>query len=305
MSATCPACGEPVEADAAFCESCGAALPGAPEGATRDHQEADLGALAAVSDRGLRHHRNEDAFGIAGSSDRFAVVVCDGVSSTPNPDDASAAAAAAALAELQPILEDAWPDDDDLTAIMSRAVEAAGAAAAAVVTTEMGSLSARGQASNPSTTLVAAMGGAGHLVLGSIGDSRAYWLTGDPARSRRLTVDDSWAEQAIAAGVPPEEAYASPGAHVITRWLGADAESFTPNLVVTALDGPGWLLVCSDGLWNYFEEPATLDQLLASAPPEATPIEAARHLVNAALAAGGSDNVTVVMISTKTVQVGR
>jgi serine/threonine protein phosphatase PrpC len=263
----------------------------------RDHQETDLGTAAAVSDRGLRHRRNEDAYALASNGTRFAVVVCDGVSSTPNPDDASAAAAQAALAVLEPVLSGAdWPDEADLSEVMTRAVEAAGEAAAAVVTTETDIQAAYGQAAHPSTTLVAALSAPERTVLGSIGDSRAYWLGVDPGLSRRLTVDDSWAEQAIATGVPVEAAYRAPGAHVITRWLGADAESSTPNLATADLDGPGLLVVCSDGLWNYFEEPAALEELIAAAPPGATPLDLARHLVDAALAAGGSDNVTVAVV---------
>ena len=66
-----------------------------------------------------------------------------------------------------------------------------------------------------------------------MGDSRAYWL-GDAGGGRVLTVDDSWAEERIAEGIDAELAYADPGAHTITRWLGADAESFDP--AVTLLD---------------------------------------------------------------------
>ena len=68
-----------------------------------------------------------------------------------------------------------------------------------------------------------------------LGDSRAYWLAGPPAAtgpndtidisggSQRLTRDDSLAEEIVAAGLATmDEAMASPQAHVITRWLGAD-----------------------------------------------------------------------------------
>ena len=68
---------------------------------SRDHAEVDLGPAAGVSDRGLRHHRNEDAMALAAEQapDGPAVVavVCDGVSSSAHPDEASQAAAQAAL----------------------------------------------------------------------------------------------------------------------------------------------------------------------------------------------------------------
>ncbi len=68
---------------------------------SRDHAEVDLGPAAGVSDRGLRHHRNEDAMALAAEQapDGPAVVavVCDGVSSSARPDQASLVAAEAAL----------------------------------------------------------------------------------------------------------------------------------------------------------------------------------------------------------------
>src|SRR6266487_4648576 len=68
---------------------------------TRDHAEVDLGPAAGVSDRGLRHHRNEDAMALAAEQapDGPAVmaVVCDGVSYSAHPDQASLVAAEAAL----------------------------------------------------------------------------------------------------------------------------------------------------------------------------------------------------------------
>src|SRR6266481_8303528 len=71
---------------------------------SRDHAEVDLGPAAGVSDRGLRHHRNEDAMALAAEQapDGPAVVavVCDGVSSSARPDEASLAAARAAAGVL-------------------------------------------------------------------------------------------------------------------------------------------------------------------------------------------------------------
>lgn len=57
--------------------------------------------MAAVSDRGLRHHRNEDAFAMSATTlpdgtPAVVAVVCDGVSSAYRPDDASATAAESA-----------------------------------------------------------------------------------------------------------------------------------------------------------------------------------------------------------------
>src|ERR1700744_4180755 len=76
----------------------------------RDHQELDLGPVAAISDRGLRHERNEDAVALAtvDTADGPAVisVVCDGVSSADRPDEASLAAANAAVQVLAAAVQD-------------------------------------------------------------------------------------------------------------------------------------------------------------------------------------------------------
>src|SRR5690606_325189 len=82
--------------------------------------------------------------------------------------------------------------------------------------------------------------------------------TGDMAEisaSRRLTEDDSWAAFMVAQGSLTErEAERHPNAHVITAWLGADAGEVDPHVATFRPTGPGTLLVCSDGLWNYFPE---------------------------------------------------
>jgi serine/threonine protein phosphatase PrpC len=124
--------------------------------------------------------------------------------------------------------------------------------------------------------------------------------------SRRLTEDDSWAAFMVAEGSLSEaEAEAHPNAHVITAWLGADAGQVTPHVATFRPAGPGTLLVCSDGLWNYFPAAGDLAALLgggtgdAGAPahdPAADPLGTARTLVRHALDAGGRDNITVAVI---------
>ena len=78
--------------------------------------------------------------------------------------------------------------------------------------------------------------------------------TGCPTRETReqLTVDHSLGTELIAAGKSRAEAEADPTSHTITRWLGADSVDHAPEVALAATStAPGWVLVCSDGLWNY------------------------------------------------------
>jgi serine/threonine protein phosphatase PrpC len=260
---------------------------------SRDHAEVDLGPAAGVSDRGLRHHRNEDAMALAAEQapDGPAVVavVCDGVSSSARPDEASQAAAQAGL----PILVAAVQAGGDLGEA-SRAAVAAARQAIADLQGPGGDTSA--------TTFVSAVASGYEVTLCWLGDSRAYWL-GQPAEeSRLLTRDDSVAGGMIAAGLVDEAAaMASPHAHVLTRWLGGEAADLAddperaPHVERFTPPGAGSLLMCSDGLWNYLAEGADLARL---ALPKALtdPLGAAADMVKFAVDAGGADNITVVLI---------
>ena len=136
-------------------------------------------------------------------------VVCDGVSSSARPDEASQAAAQAAL----PVLVAAVQAGGDLGAASLASVAAARRAVA--------DLQRPGDTS--ATTFVSAVASEYEVTLCWLGDSRAYWL-GQPAiESRLLTRDDSVAGGMVAAGLVDEAAaMASPHAHVLTRWLGGE-----------------------------------------------------------------------------------
>ena len=83
-------------------------------------------------------------------------------------------------------------------------------------------------------------------------------------------------------------------AHAITRWLGKDAPDLTPHVVEHTIEGPGWVLVCSDGLWNYASEPEALRAQIA-AGGASEPAGLALALTDFANAQGGQDNITVAL----------
>jgi serine/threonine protein phosphatase PrpC len=220
------------------------------------------------------------------------LVVCDGVSSSTDSDVASLAAARAARDVLAGIGPSAPGGLATRVAAGAKAlVAAANAANAAVIAT-----TTAGPGNPASCTFVAAVLDGPELVVGWVGDSRAYWLP-DTEGPRLLTTDDSFAAEQIADGVPRATAESGPQAHAITRWLGIDAPDHTPRTVSVDLEAPGWLLVCSDGLWNYCSEAADLAALVADTARTAgsDPLALAGALVDWANAQGGQDNITVAL----------
>ncbi len=328
----CPRCAAAVTRTDRFCESCGAALselrrisvpgpagtPGANQGpcadcgndtfveeyctacghrrAEPDRSAADLDAIVLVSDRGLVHVGNEDAAAagtVAVSAGlppyAIAVAVCDGVSTS---GQAHMAAAAAAAAGVDAMLAALAASGKGRPAALTGLAEATRAAAAAGTNSDA--------SSSPSCTYTAAAiapaaDGTAQITIANVGDSRAYWLPAGPEPARQLTVDDSLAQELITAGVSADSDAVQRSAHTLTRWLGADAGSkpWSDSSVHTiTATGPGSLLLCTDGLWNYLPEADDIARLCTGADAAAV----ATALVDFALQAGGHDNVTVAVI---------
>ncbi len=289
--APCRECGGTVDADG-YCTTCGAKAPPA-----RDHVvERPRPWVAGVSDRGRRHHRNEDALAVAADpvpGSRAVLVVCDGVSSAPDSDVASLAAARAAVAVLLGSRAQGMGTPSARVAVTTALLSAAADAAAAAVRC---ATSPDRAGSPPSCTLVGAVVERDLVVAGVVGDSRAYWVpdVGEPVQ---LTVDDSWAAMQIAMGVSREAAESGPQAHAITRWLGVDSPDHTPRVTSLAVGSAGWVVACSDGLWNYASAPDALAVVVrqAAAAAGGDPFGTASALVDWANEQGGHDNITVAL----------
>lgn len=329
LSTPCPVCGEPVTTGDAFCEACGATLivaaaPTAPPTAVeaaracvycggtvaadgyceqcgqrapteREHwAEAPHPLVGGVCDRGIRHPANEDAMAIGavaaedGALSTALLVVCDGVSSTPDSDTASLAAARAALSALQAEVGGGARGAERWGALLQMATARASGAIDAAVPEK--------RDNPPSCTFTAAILEGALLVTGNVGDSRCYWIP-DAGTPRQLTVDDSWAQEQIASGMSRAEAETSKDAHAITRWLGADAHDEEPRLSTTVLGEAGWVLACSDGLWNYASPAEDLAAVLHEARQRvgSDPVTLAEALVAWANEQGGHDNITAAL----------
>ena len=140
------------------------------------------------------------------------------------------------------------------------------------------------------TTLTAGVLTEQTFVLGHVGDSRAY-LARDGGL-RRVTTDHSLVEELIQAGELTEaEAEHDPRRSQITRALGLEPGVRVDIEEITLRPGDR-ILLCSDGLTNMVSEPELAAGLAATSDPQVL----ADELVSAANAAGGVDNITVIII---------
>ena len=313
----CYQCGEVVAASDRFCEECGVSLV-TPNPQAIDNNCQKCGAppskidteryciecgfrqvaisndlnelqpapnLAGASDRGRRHHQNEDAIALKFiESDTYIIVVGDGVSNSQHPELASQAAVTACIEAIEIAIQQGI---EPATAICT-GVDAALIAVAKIP------IDPTSDIDPSSTTIVTAIVVDNIATIGWLGDSRAYWIS--PDKSLQLTQDDSWMRDAIESGTYTlAEAEASPYAHAIVRWLGADtADDGKPNLTTFPIPSAGCLLLCTDGLWNYAPDPNFLHDLIQQAPNDSRSI--ARHLTQYANQQGGQDNITVAIL---------
>src|SRR5215213_6185228 len=288
----CTNCGGVIGPDG-YCQTCGTKAP-----TERDHYtEHPASWVAACCDRGVRHHRNEDATAVAAEPNprsRAVLVVCDGVSTSIDSDVASLAAADAAREVLVGHRPAGLGTPASRVAAMSNAVVKAAASANTAVIDS----TAAGSENAASCTFAAAVVEGDLVVFGNVGDSRIYWIPdhGSKAEPMELSVDDSVAQARIAMGTPREEAEHGPQAHAITKWLGRDSPDFSPRTGSLTVGAPGWVLVCSDGLWNYVSEANAIQALVTELnPPESDPLALAVALVDWANRQGGKDNISVAL----------
>ncbi len=223
-----------------------------------------------VSHRGLVRQNNEDSYLVR----RGLYAVCDGMGGARAGEVASEMACRALLA-LDPA--SATPED------LREAIIEADRAMVDRSLEEEGLL-------GMGTTLTAALAGEGSLTLAHVGDSRAYLLRdGDLVQ---LTQDHSWVGEMVRRGeLTPAQAAIHPHRSVITRVLGTGGD-FEPDIVEVPVETGDRLLLCSDGLTGMVSDQDVAGILQQERDPQA----AAQSLIQAALAGGGEDNVTVVVV---------
>jgi protein phosphatase len=143
---------------------------------------------------------------------------------------------------------------------------------------------------NMGTTLVMAYIMGGQAYVAHVGDSRAYVM--NDSRIQQVTVDHSLVQRLVdTKQLTLEEARVHPQRNVIYKNLG-DRASVSPDITRLDLQPGDRLLLCSDGL-NTVVEDARIHEIVMGA---ASPQDACRQLVDAANAAGGPDNITVILV---------
>jgi protein phosphatase len=221
---------------------------------------------AALSDIGLQRRTNEDSY--VAAPPLFAV--CDGMGGAEAGEVASALAAETLAARFA----------------AGDGIAAAARAANAAVHARAGE---RREESGMGTTLTAVVvdDEEGHFA--HVGDSRAYRLRGE--KLELLSDDHSLVGEMVREGrLTREEAAVHPHRSILSRALGTEADVEVDEFSAGLRPGDV-LLLCSDGLSGEVGDDVIRELLAAE-----DPADAARGLVDAALAAGGHDNVTAVVI---------
>lgn len=238
--------------------------------------------IAGCSDTGKRHRTNQDAMCLAvrdEATHTAMLAVADGVTTAEGSEVASLVAAETVVAQLI----DAHSSGQATNLAFVHAFDGAHTAV----------LEARSEPS--ACTLIAASVDNGAIAVGNVGDSRAYWL-GDDGSCQLLSTDDSMAQARIMLGMSRDAAEQSNQAHAITKWLGRSSTNVTPSVITLVPRTNGWLLLCSDGLWNYASSPEAMSSLFQSVVQRsAAPDRVSEALVAWANEQGGRDNITAVV----------
>jgi len=231
--------------------------------------------LAAVTDRGGVRAENQDAVSLLDleAATGCALLVADGMGGHPDGRLAALVATSTTGERLRHAEEPA-----------AALVDAVAAANQAILSRARPD----GMGRTLGTTLVAAVVCGGRATIANVGDSRAYLVRGGQAT--QVSVDHSWVAEQVRAGLlSAEEAQHHPRRSRITRaLLGEPAE---PDLFEVNLRPGDVLLLCSDGLW----EAVSPEGMATALGGEGALEEQVAELVDAALRAGSTDNVTAAV----------
>ena len=224
----------------------------------------------ARSDVGCERPHNEDSSRVQSP----LICVCDGMGGHAAGEVASSIAVET-IAKTAPQSADA--------ARLAAAVEAANAA---VIEAALNGLGKPGMGCTATCAYIEN----DTLAIAHVGDSRAYLL--HEGTLIRVTRDHSYVEELVDAGeITADEARVHPNRSVITRALGSDPAMYADHFTLHIEEGDR-LILCSDGLSSMIPD-SDIENIATQSSTAQICVD---NLVDAALAAGGHDNVTVVVV---------
>jgi len=233
-----------------------------------------------LTDVGLRRENNQDQFLV--ERDLGVYAIADGMGGHA----AGEVASQIAIQALSDTLRDGNGTDDGGEGPGKRLADAVHEGNRRICE----SVLARGEWRGMGTTIVALLASDDRVVIGHVGDSRAYLLR--EGRLSRLTQDHSWVGEQVKLGLlTDEEAQKHPMRNIVTRAMG-NRENIDVELQEADLRTGDVFLLCSDGLNSMIDDGAIERTLAAHAED---PKKACQALVELANANGGEDNITVVV----------
>ena len=229
-----------------------------------------------VSDVGTVRANNQDS-SFAGE---HLIAMCDGMGGHAGGDTASSIAIRS-LAHIEQ--DDTGGNVETISRMMGTSVMAAHDAI-------VGKAKRERKLAGMGTTVTAVALVAGYWVIAHIGDSRAYLLR--DGRLSRITCDHSYVQHLINTGrITPSEAKNHPQRNVVMRVLGDFDIDPRPDISVRRAHPADRWLLCSDGLCGVLED-STIEETMTTLSDQG---ECAQRLVQMALRAGSTDNVTAVI----------
>mgnify|MGYP001399908181 CR=1 FL=1 len=239
--------------------------------------------LSAAVDPGRARSNNEDS--VALDNDVALAVLADGMGGYNAGEVASNMATSFIRTELGRWLREAQThaSDGEVRRAMDICVDNANRAI-------FNAANSNPQYAGMGTTLVVAVIRDNHLLVGHVGDSRAYRLRG--GRLQQITRDHSLLQEQIDAGlITQEQAAFSANKNLVTRAVGVEDTVLLETHQHEVQPGDIYLM-CSDGLSDMLDD-ATIGQLLLTHDSLSAACQA---LVDAANDAGGKDNISVVLV---------
>lgn len=236
----------------------------------------------SITDRGLVRENNEDSSTVKTSGRDLIFAVADGMGGHAMGEVASKTALDFVISDLLSTLESV-NNQKAIEDLLHKTVEKANIR---VYLESLKDTDYHGMG----TTLTLGVLRDWRLYLSHIGDSRAYLLHG--SHLDRLTLDHTLVQQMVEAGTISEsEATKHPKRHMLTRSLGVK-EYMTPDTTSFDIFEGDVILLCTDGLYGCISDKEIRDIMRKNKDLEMC----GQKLVDAAIEAGGHDNVTVVLI---------